>query len=61
MVETLDLARWSEGCVCRRAAALRGITRERQRRKLTRELYLSLDEMVVAFGLATPLRKHGTI
>jgi hypothetical protein len=41
------------------AAALRGITSERQRRKLTRELYLSLDQMAVVFGLATPLHKFG--
>jgi hypothetical protein len=38
--------------ICRR----RGITSEPQRRKLTRELYLSLDMMAVAFGLATAIQ-----
>lgn len=41
------------------AAALRGITSERQRRKLTRELYLSLDQMAEAFGLATAIQNSG--
>jgi hypothetical protein len=39
------------------AAALRGVTSERQRRKWTRELYVALDLMAVAFGLATAVHK----
>lgn len=43
------------------AAAIRGVTTDWGRRKLTRELYLCLDRMAEVFGLATPLKAHGTI
>jgi hypothetical protein len=42
------------------AAAIRGVTSDWGRRKLTREFYLSLDQMAVAFGLATNTYKSGT-
>jgi hypothetical protein len=41
------------------AAALRGVSSERQRRKWTKEFYVALDLMAEAFGLATPRHKFG--
>jgi hypothetical protein len=50
---TLRRSIWRARAETPQAEALLGITSERQRRKL----YLSLDQMTVAFGLAMPLRE----